>query len=150
MLQFFLIILLLPTAAIAMCEYPHNPPAVCLSGKVSSVTGMTHSQLACRYQVQVTKLLRPAHTYRYNDKLELINFLKNEELKNKTVTLYSKIKPCAKIHQSIQTLAIYNCSDWYPEIPDLELVDFGSKKGSVRDPWKGSSTEFDCEKILTE
>jgi len=146
-MKFIFIIFILPTACLALCDYPHNPPAVCLSGIITSSSRPQKTKLPCLYKVKLGHLIRPGQTYHYNDKLELVTYPKAQKLEQKIIALYSK-GPCLKTRQKIRTLAIYNCSDWYAEIPDLALIDNGAIEASVRDPWKGPKTFFDCDAIL--
>jgi len=131
-----------------MCEYPHNPPVVCLMGSVLKAQEVAIKDLTCKYLIKVEKVIRPKHTYRYNKKLYLVSFKNNEILKKyKDVTMYSRSKNCKKIKTKIFKMARFNCSDFYKEIPDFDFIDYGYLKGLVHDPWTEKDQNFNCKKL---
>ncbi|GEM_PF-5648121 len=145
------IVLLIPFFYIsnlfAMCEYPHNPPAVCLEGVVKKSTPIVHKNYNCLIVVKVKKMLRPADTYIFNSNLDRVDFKKSKAILEKEVKLYSKTSCKLK---NIKTVAEYNCNDRNADIPDMALLDSGMIKVKVRDPWTEKNPLIDCQSLLSK
>lgn len=131
----------------AMCEYPHNPPVLCISGKVESVKSIKHSSYGCRLRLKVLKAVRPGKTYSFNSNLDRVEYNLPTSLKMKNVNLYSKGN-CSK--KLIKTIAEYNCNDRIAEFPDMSLLDAETLKAKIRDPWTEKKSLIDCSELLSK
>lgn len=147
MTKIFLSIFFLISKSFAMCEYPHNPPAVCLEGSVVKMDSVTTKNYKCLLTINVKKLIRPKGTYIFNSNLDRVDFKKAESISLKEVKLYST-KSCES--KSIITVAEYNCNDRNSDIPDMSLLDSGSIKTKVRDPWTEKNPLIDCQSLLSK
>ncbi len=140
------ILLNLSFKTLPMCEYPHNPPVVCLKGKILKSKKVTIKKISCRYEVKVSSYIRPANTYRYDSKLNKQQFTKKTELNIKNpITLYTKDSRCRKPNTQLKRMAFYNCDTNYPTLPDLTLIDTGFLKGPIHDPWTEQRSIYQCQ-----
>ncbi len=130
-----------------MCEYPHNPPGVCLEGSVVKMDSVNTKNYKCLLTVKVKKLIRPKDTYIFNSNLDRVEFKKAESISLKEVKLYST-KSCEA--KNIKTVAEYNCNDRNSDIPDMSLLDSGLIKTKVRDPWTEKNPQIDCQSLLSK
>ena len=144
-MKLILLLIAFPFIARAMCEYPHNPPVVCIKGTVENSALVKLAPLKCKYSVKVSQNIRPAGSYRYNDNLDLITFKGPKNLEEKILTLYSDKGPCVKKGAQIKTMAIYNCSDLYKQVPDMVLIDQHTLKKQIEDRWNSSERTIDCQ-----
>ncbi len=133
--------------SVAMCEYPHNPPVVCLEGSVVKSTPISSKNYNCLLTIKVKQLLRPADTYKFNSNLDRVDYKKSESILVKEVSVYSK-KSCNL--KTIKTVAEYNCNDRNADVPDMSLLDSGLIKTKVRDPWTEKSPQIDCQSLLSK
>ncbi len=145
-MKFLMISLFTPFLAKAMCSYPHNPPVVCLKGKVLESKTTKKTNINCSYQVKTHLLIRPGRTYWYNDDLDLETYKTPKKLKNSKVKLYAKNKKCLSVGSEVNTMARYNCSTENSSVPDLVLIDQETLSKEVNDPWKRSLQFIDCNK----
>ncbi len=147
MMKVFLFLLLLVSNSFAMCEYPHNPPAICLSGKVTESVLVKAKNYSCLLSVEVNEIIRPPRTYIFNSNLDRVDFKKAQKLSAKTIKLYSK-KNCNV--KKVRTIAEYNCNDRNADIADMSLLDAESIQLKVRDPWTEKSPLIDCSPLLSK
>ena len=147
MLKLVLFTTLFINHSFAMCEYPHNPPAVCLSGKVIKSAPTQNKKYPCLLSIGVKEMVRPAGTYIFNSNLDRVDYKKPQKLSMKVVQIYSKSNCQAK---SIRTVAEYNCNDRNADIADMALLDAGSIHLKVRDPWTEKNPLIDCQSLLSK
>ncbi|WP_417335446.1 hypothetical protein [Halobacteriovorax marinus] len=131
----------------AMCEYPHNPPAICVEGRVLSLKKTKNDKFPCELRVQLTKAYRPKNTYIFNDKLERVDFKDAKKLHNSVVSVYSKSSCHLK---KIRALMEYNCNDREASFPDMALLDTGVLSQKIRDPWTEKKPLVDCGPLLSK
>jgi len=140
-------LLIIYQTANAMCEFPHNPAALCLEGSIESSKKISSKNFNCLIKVKVKKLVRPGHVYFFSKDLDRIEVKEPTILKKESIEVYSKDHCSAK---SIQALLEYNCSDRYPDIPDLGLLDMNTLKRKVADSWRETKSVIDCAKVLSK
>ncbi len=129
-----------------MCEFPHNPPVLCLQGRVTKVQKLSSKSFKCIIQVEVDRFVRPANVYTFSKNLDRIEFKKTKRLKKEFVELYSNDH--CKIKE-IKTIVEYNCNDRFSDITDFKLLDMNTLKGKVLDPWQAKRSFFNCSQILS-
>ena len=130
-----------------MCEYPHNPPVLCVKGLVAKKEVISHSKFKCLITLKVEKLVRPKNTYYFNNNLDKNVHIKSETLKKKKVDFYSSLN-CNS--NKIFTTLEYNCSDKYKKIKDLALIDLDQVNGKVLDQWTEKKHSIDCSALLSK
>ena len=139
------LVTLILQSAFAMCEYPHNPPVLCLEGIVTKADSIVKGPFLCLYNIKVHKLIRPPKTWKYNDKLEKITFQKPLTTQMNSLVLYST-KACQS-RKEIQTAIKYNCSDEYPIIKDLEFYSLNTSQTTVHERWEEKDFPLDCRQL---
>ncbi|WP_290734882.1 hypothetical protein [Halobacteriovorax sp. JY17] len=147
MMKVLLCLLLFVSNSFAMCEYPHNPPAICLAGKVTKSVPVKAKNYRCLLSVAVKEIVRPPRTYVFNSNLDRVDFKNAQKLSAKTIKLYSKKNCDAK---EIRTIAEYNCNDRNADIADMSLLDAESIQLKVRDPWTEKNPLIDCSPLLSK
>jgi hypothetical protein len=129
-----------------MCEFPHNPPVLCIEGKVIDSKPVKHSKFKCLITLNSKKIIRPSGSYFFNKNLDKVTHKKNEVIKKDKMKFYSFLHCSSK---NLITTLEYNCSDKYKDIKDLALIDIGQKKGNVLDQWTEKKHFIDCQSLLS-
>ncbi len=134
----------------AMCAFKHNPPIVCMKGKIiKKIKLKDKGKILCQGQMLVSSMTRPANTYAYNDNLDLVTHEKTQALpfdKKKEQVVYFSGMNCSDIRLGAMEGAFeYSCSDKYAKIPDHSLVYTGKKQGKFMDPWKRQYFKLRCD-----
>lgn len=129
----------------AICDFPHNPPVLCLKAKVISVKKINSPKYKCYIKTEVSSFLRPAGTYAYNSNLEKVLHKDALPLSKKNIDFYSA-KNCDK--ENILTMLEYNCSDKDSSLKDYDLVDVHKTRTLILDQWTQKSVPIDCSMLL--
>ena len=147
MLKILVLNILFMNHSFAMCEYPHNPPAVCLSGKITKSTPTKSKKYPCLLSVEVKEMIRPSGTYIFNSTLDRVDYKEPHKLSTKKIEIYSKSNCQEKV---LRTIAEYNCNDRNSDLADMALIDAGSTRLKVRDPWTEKNPLIDCQSLLSK
>ena len=142
-----ILVFLLTLNSLAICDYPHNPPAVCFSGSVVSKEQIKHPIYKCLVSAKVSSLLRPAKTYSYTKDLDKIVHKSESKIKRDRVQFYSS-NNCDL--SKITTILEYNCSDKNSGLKDLVLLDREKLRLSILDQWTEKEVTIDCTSLLSK
>lgn len=141
-----LLLFILSFNVFSMCDFPHNPPVLCLNGSVKKKLSIKHKKFNCKLVIKTNKLVRPKNTYRFTDGLVKEEFRETLKLNKSEVIIYSKDN-CDL--NKITTTVRYNCNDLHSDIKDMELIDLSQERGNVYDHWREKSTPLDCRSVLS-
>lgn len=147
MTYLFLLIFSILQPVNAMCEFPHNPPVLCVEGHIIKSQKLLKHSHKCKLKVKVKKMIRPSNVYYFTKELNKVEIKKVTKLKKKVIDIYSN-KSCKA--KEIRSILEYNCSDKYSDISDLAFLDKSMLKGKVFDPWQESSQNVDCGTLLSK
>ena len=132
----------------AMCEFPHNPPILCVEGDMVKTKKVTKKPFQCLITLKVVQVIRPIPTWKINKNLDKILFSKPKSLALKNLNFYSKKKCPPK--ETIKRMLRYNCSDKYSSLKDMALYELKDLKGYVSEDWEEKKVFINCESHLSQ
>ncbi len=137
--------LLTSSVSFGMCNFPHNPAALCAQ---VVPTSHTLKNGKCQLKARVVKVKRPAGVYRYDDSLKRIDFQKPEAFKTEPQQIiYGTKEFCNSQNvvdkKKMNLLIKLNCYDEDTTIPDYAWRAH-TESSELIDPWTKKKMKIDC------
>ncbi len=137
--------LALTSGAHSMCNFTHNPAALC-----TQVLPLSHTLKSgkCQVKARVLKVYRPAGVYRYDNSLRRIDFNTPQAIKSEpTQIIYGAKEFCTRkdvfAKQKLDLMIKLNCYDEDASIPDFAWRAH-TESDELIDPWTKKKVKIDC------
>lgn len=140
-----LFVFALTGSASSMCNFPHNPAALC--AQVLPISS-TLKNGKCLVKGRVLKVIRPAGVYHYDDSLKRVDFNSPQVVASEPVqTIYGAKEFCSSKSivdkQKLSLIIKLNCYDEDASIPDFAWRVHNGNDELV-DPWTKKKVKIDC------